>query len=253
MWESPCKRPFTFVRKDAKRPHDAEADAPPPTGAQPARRPQPKKAGERRQAHGRTSEPRRQAERAAASARRRHHAMESGEKTPRFLRESAALHGRSRPARPQGASLTRIIPGRHRLRQRSRRKIAAPTISPHADPHFLAGSDAKKRPAPKGALPRPSPAPRALAPTPPANRSPTQKRAARAIADGPSLPCAGSPTFWPPPCACRPSRPCPCARRPSPPAPWPGSRSWGRASTGRGPWSRRPSARRRPRTPRRWP
>lgn len=212
-----------------------------------------KKAGERRQAHGRTSEPRRQAERAAPSARRRHHAMESGEKTPRFLRESAALHGRSRPARPQGASLTRIIPGRHRLRQRSRREIAVPTISPHADPHFLAGSDAEKRPAPKGALPRPSPAPRALAPTPPANRSPTQKRAARAIADGPSLPCAGAPTSWRAPCACRPSRPCPCARRPSPPAPWPGSRSWGRASTGRGPWSRRPSARRRPRTPRRWP
>ena len=203
---------------------------------------------------GRTSKPRRQAERAAPSARRRHHAMESGEKTPRFLRESAALHGRSRPARPQGASLTRIIPGRHRLRQRSRREIAAPTISPHADPHFLAGSDAEKRPAPKGALPRPSPAPRARASTPPpANRSPTQKRAARAIADGPSLPCAGAPTSWRAPCACRPSRPCPCARRPSPPAPWPGSRSWGRASTGRGPWSRRPSARRRPRTPRRWP
>ena len=104
-----------------------------------------KKAGERRQAHGRTSEPRRQAERAAPSARRRHHAMESGEKTSRFLRESAALHGRSRPARPQGASLNRIIPGRHRLRQRSRREIAAPAISPHADPHFFAGSDAEKR------------------------------------------------------------------------------------------------------------
>lgn len=111
----------------------------------------------------------------------------------------------------------------------------------------------RKTPSPKGGAPTPlarAPRPRLDAP---ANRSSTQKRAARAIADGPSLPCAGAPTSWRAPCACRPSRPCPCARRPSPPAPWPGSRSWGRASTGRGPWSRRPSARRRPRTPRRWP